>query len=182
MLVRRLTPRDAAAYRTLRLAGLAEAPTAFASSHAEEAAWPIEVYAERLAGRADRGSFGAFEGETLVGVVTLGREDRPKTAHKAHIWGLYVDPGWRGQGVARLLLSAALELARAVPGVRRLNVSLNAANEPARRLYQSFGFQAYGREPDALAVDGVLHDELHMSLAFAAPAQSSTITTPFISS
>lgn len=165
MLVRRLTSPDAQIYRTLRLAGLADSPTAFASSHAEEAAWPLAVYAERLAQRPDRGSFGAFDGGALVGVVTLGREDRPKAAHKAHIWGLYVDPSARRQGVARALLEAALGLARTVPGLRRVNVSLNAANEPARRLYLALGFEAYAREPEALAVDGIFHDELHMSLA-----------------
>lgn len=90
--VRRLSPADAAAYQAIRLAGLREAPSAFAASYEEESSLPLSTYQERLAALPDRGSFGAFDGQNLVGIVTLGRESKSRLLHKAHIWGCMCVP------------------------------------------------------------------------------------------
>jgi len=166
MQIRRLTPADATAFQPLRLAALREAPSAFGSSYEEEVAFPASVIEGRLAEKPDRGPFGAFEGNELVGLVALGRENMNKLSHKALIWGMYVAPKARGKGVGRALLREALSLARSVPGVRQVNVSVNATNAGAIALYESVGFKVYGREPCALLVNGVPHEELHMCLRF----------------
>src|SRR5690348_10794466 len=132
MEIRRLTPADVAVYRALRLAGLREAPTAFAASYEEEAAFPLSTYEGWLGAPPDRGTLGAFDGDALVGIVTLGRETRHKLAHKAHILGMYVHRDCRHRGIARALLAGALELARAAGDVRQVNVLANAANDAAR--------------------------------------------------
>lgn len=167
MEIRRLTSADAAAYQAVRLAGLLEIPTAFAASYDEERGWPLSTYEQRLDTKPDRGTFGAFDGPKLVGIVTLGRESMPKLMHKAHIWGMYVLPEERGRGAGRKLLLRAIELARSIPEIRQLNVSANAANAPALRLYESAGFQAFGREVESLFIDGELYDEVHLALSLA---------------
>lgn len=162
--VRRLTPDDAAAYQQLRLEALRESPSAFGASYEEECDLAAEAIAARLAPKADRGPFAAFHGAQPVGLVALGRENHLKLSHKAMIWGLYVTPAARGQGVGRALLQAALALASSVPQIRQVNLCVNASNAAAIRLYESLGFQTFGHEADAMLIDGVLHDELHMSL------------------
>lgn len=162
--IRRLLPADAAAFHTLRLAGLQDTPSAFGSSWEEEHDLPLATLQGRLAEQADRGVFGAFDGERLVGLVALGRESMRKLQHKGMIWGMYVAPEARGQGVARALMDQALALARSVESLRQVNLCVNAANGPALRLYESLGFVAYGHERGAMCVDGVLHDEIHMAL------------------
>jgi RimJ/RimL family protein N-acetyltransferase len=164
MHIRRLTPEDATAFQALRLAALLEAPTAFGSSYEEEREFSQSVIEGRLATRPDRGSFGAFEGNELVGLIALGRESHRKLEHKALIWGMYVAPSARGKGVGRALLLEALTLARGVPGIRQVNLFVNANNQSAIRLYESVGFKVFGHEPDAMLIDGELHDELHMRL------------------
>ncbi len=164
MQIRRLTPADAAAFQALRLAALQEAPAAFGSSFEEEREFGASIIESRLAVRPDRGPFGAFVDGELVGLVALGRENMAKLAHKALVWGLYVKPQFRDQGIGRALLLAVLSLARSVPGVRRVNLCVNATNGGAIRLYQSVGFRAFGHEPDAMLVNGELHDEVHMSM------------------
>lgn len=166
MHLRRLTPDDAPAFQALRLAGLLESPAAFGSSYEEERDFPPAVIEGRLAPRPDRGPFGAFENGELVGLVALGRESHRKLEHKALIWGLYVAPKARGKGVGRALLLEALSLAKSVPGIRQANLSVNASNKAAIGLYKSMGFEPFGHEPDAMLVDGELHDELHMRLTF----------------
>jgi ribosomal protein S18 acetylase RimI-like enzyme len=162
--VRRLTPDDAAAFHALRLAGLQDTPSAFGSSAAEERDMPPARIAERLAPADVRGIFGAFDGARLVGLCALGREGMAKASHKAFVWGMYVAPDARRRGVGRMLLAEALALARSVTALRQVNLCVNAGNAAAIRLYESAGFKAFGREPGALLVDGVLHDEILMQL------------------
>ena len=164
MEIRRLTPADVTAYRALRLEGLREAPTAFAASYDEEVAFPSSVYEGWLGAPPDRGTLGAFEDDELVGIATLGRESRSKLAHKAHILGMYVRADCRGRGIAGALLASAIALARMTAAIRQINVSANAANAAARRLYATAGFREFGLEPRSLQIDGEWHDEVHMRL------------------
>jgi ribosomal protein S18 acetylase RimI-like enzyme len=164
MNIRRLTPADAAVFQAFRLAALQDAPTAFGSSFQEEKDFPASVIEGRLALKADRGPFGAFQGEEMVGLVALGRENMKNLAHKAFIWGMYVKPGHRARGIAKALLQEALSLAKSVLEVLQVNLCVNATNVSAIRLYESFGFKSFGREPGAMPIKGELHDELHMVL------------------
>jgi len=164
MHIRRLTPADASAFQALRLVALKEEPSAFGSSYEEEKDFAASTIEDRLAVKPDRGSFGAFESDTLVGVVALGRESLNKLAHKAFIWGMYVTPKARGRGLGRSLLLEALSLARSVPEVRQVNLCVNAGAAEAIRLYEAVGFKTFGREPGAMLINGELHDEVHMYL------------------
>jgi ribosomal protein S18 acetylase RimI-like enzyme len=164
MRVRILTPHDAAAFQTLRLQALREDPVAFASSYDEERETPLAVVAARLAPASDRAVVGAFDHAELVGLAAWHREEMRKLRHKGFVWGVFVAPSHRGQGLARHMLTEVIALARAADGIRQLNLTADAANERAVALYESFGFEVYGREPAAICVGGVLHDDLHMSL------------------
>ena len=159
--VRRLQPADATHFQALRLRGLIECPTAFASSHEEECTMPEEVIAQRLAHAPARAVFGAFDA-VLAGIVGLQREAHLKLAHKGFIWGMYVAPEYRQRGVGRKLIDAALAHAYSLPGIVSVNLSVNAANPAAIALYEAAGFARYGVERDFMRVDGVPQDEIHM--------------------
>ena len=162
MNVRALAPADAAAFQSLRLNGLRECPTAFASSFEEECDLALRVIAERLQHRNDRAVFGAFQGDDLVGLVGLKREEHYKLAHKAFIWGMYVAPSARKQGVGRQLVDRALSFAASDLRVRQVILGANARNEAAIALYERMGFKSFGREPCFMLVDGVPQDEMQM--------------------
>jgi len=76
-----------------------------------------------------------------------------------HVNNLAVEPGSRRRGVASALLAYVLEDA-AGEGALRATLEVRRSNEPARRLYERFGFSfagvrpAYYREPieDALVL------------------------------
>jgi RimJ/RimL family protein N-acetyltransferase len=167
MNIRKLTPQDAPDFQRLRLIGLRDEPSAFASSYEEEKGRSLAAIEAQLADSPDHAIFGAFANDELVGVVALGREGMHKLAHKGYIWGMFVASSGRQQGVARLLMQQAISMARSVPGLRQLNLGVNANNKAAIRLYESLGFKAFGFEAGAMLIDGMLHDEMHMSLLIA---------------
>ncbi len=66
-----------------------------------------------------------------------------------------------GQGVGSGLLRAIERWAPA-HGIHRLELTVMAHNERARRLYERMGFEVEGRRRECLTVDGELADELYM--------------------
>ncbi len=164
MKIRRLTPADATAFHQLRLTGLQEAPVAFGASFEEEQALPLAEIETRLQLHADRGAFGVFVDDALVGAAGLGRERHAKLAHKGMIWGVYVAPSARGTGAGRALLQGVIDFAITVPSLRQLNLVVYVGNAGAIKLYESLGFVRFGLEVDAIIVDGVAYDDLHMGL------------------
>jgi len=162
--IRRLGPEDAEAFRALRLRALQVSPEAFAASHEEDALLSVEVMRGWLEGDSLR-VVGAFEDAQLVGILGLKREHRAKLAHKAVVWGMFVAPEVRSRGVGRRLLSALIEEARTMDGVRSLLLAVAVGNGPAHALYRSAGFRTYGVEPHALKLGERFVDEELMVLA-----------------
>jgi ribosomal protein S18 acetylase RimI-like enzyme len=160
--IRELGAADAAAFQALRLQALTECPTAFAASLEEEQQTALDVVAENLRGHRNRCVLGAFLDARLVGIVGVQREQPRKLAHKAFIWGMYVDPAARRHGVGHALLAEALTRAAQMAGVRQVNLGVNAANSAAVALYQRMGFTSFGLERGFMMLEGALHDELHM--------------------
>lgn len=161
-LIRPLGPADAAAYRALRLRSLREDPTAFAASVEEEEALPASAFLERVTGLPDRAQFGAFDGDTLVGMLGLIREPKAKLRHKANLVGVYVAHEARRRGVAGQLVAEAMRHAFEVMRVRQVNLGVHAGNRPAIALYRRAGFETFGIEKACLIVNGVPLDEMHM--------------------
>jgi ribosomal protein S18 acetylase RimI-like enzyme len=167
MPIRRLDPADAPAFQALRLAGLLDTPAAFGRNYEEEKVLPLSAFAERLVQREDAAVFGAFDGDALVGIVGLRREEALNYFHKGTLWGMYVAPAARGAGLARELVQAALAFARGVPGLAKVNLHADAANVPAVALYESLGFVVFAREADGMRVNDRRTDELQMTLRLA---------------
>jgi ribosomal protein S18 acetylase RimI-like enzyme len=155
--VRRLGAADMAAWRALRLEGLAAHPLAFGGDTAEEAALTDSDWLARIEGRP---VFGAFIGDTLVGTASLAVRQGRKNAHIGELVGMYVSQEGRGRGVGRALITAVLDAARGVVEVVQLGVGIH--NAPAIALYLAMGFRAFAVEEDALRVDGVVVDEVLM--------------------
>lgn len=163
--VRLLLPADASAYRRVRLCALEELPPAFGSLPEDEP--DLAQTAARLAANDDRYFFGAFQGEQLVGIVRLSRYEAVNEKHRAYLGGLFVLPAFRGTGCGKALVRAALVRASALPGIRRINLSVVSRQEAAIRLYQSFGFEWCGTEQEAFYKAGQFCDEHLMTLPFS---------------
>lgn len=166
MEIRLLSAEDLNETFALRLEMLQNAPSAFLVTHAEQQAEGPVRFASLLE-QADLRNvlFGAFLGGVLVGCVGVKRsEGRHKITHKADIWGMYVSPGGRRQGVGAALIAAAVAHARGPVGATTLYLSVEGENKEARRLYERAGFKLWGTEPRAMRVDGKYVDEHHLWL------------------
>lgn len=163
--VRVLTPDDAAAYRTMRIAALRDEASAFGSLPEDEP--DLATTVERLAPSDDRRFLGAFVDRELVGIVRLSRYESPNEKHRAYLAGLYVLPHFRRRGYGMALVREALHQAAGIPGLRRINLAVVTTQAAAIRLYHSLGFRIYGTDPETFSRDGCFYDEHLMTLEIA---------------
>jgi len=138
VIIRGLTEQDWQQLRDARLAALAEAPYAFASTVEREEAFTDETWRERAAsGR----TFGACRDGVIVGLAT-GFPEEPPTGW--HLVGMWVAPEHRGQGVADELVRSVCELAKDA-GAVSVRLWVTDVNGRARSFYGRLGFVPTGR-------------------------------------
>ncbi len=160
MQIRALTRADAEAFQTLRRQALDDSPRAFAESVAEHDAQPLQSIAKRLSESPEHFVIGCFHGDHLIGMAGFARNPRAKLHHKALIWGVFVEPTFRNQGVARAILSEIIRRARKMNGVQQINLNV-ASGTAASRLYKKLGFEVYGHERDSIhSSDGFVDEDL----------------------
>jgi ribosomal protein S18 acetylase RimI-like enzyme len=163
--VRRLTAADAVAYRAVMLDAYATHPSAFTSTVGEREGLPLGWWEKRLGAEANAASvvYGAFDDEgVLVGAAGLSVEDRERARHKATLFGMSVMASARRAGFGRRLVQAVLDHARGHGGLRLVQLTVTEGNAAAQTLYERCGFQVFGVEPLAIAVDGALLAKVHM--------------------
>jgi L-phenylalanine/L-methionine N-acetyltransferase len=111
----------------------------------------------------DAAVYVAEEGGVILGRMSLSRDPHPASRHVADL-GLMVHDRHRRRGIGTRLLDAAVEWAR-VAGVTKLELHVFPWNEPALRLYESFGFEREGYRKAHYDRDGELVDAILMALA-----------------
>lgn len=149
MKVRRLEPDELKLLRDLRLRALADAPTAFAHTHAEISAKPDSYWEAMTRGLTRPGGHvmlvaeddGAPVGMAFGVMPGLRPEDRTDAPH---LGGMWVDPGARARGVGRALAEAVLDWARA-GGFTAIALWVTEGNAPAIALYEGLGFARTGK-------------------------------------
>ena len=156
---------DAACLRTLRLEALLDAPVAFAADYERTAAEPPERWVQRTNEHAQGKQSVIYVAEAegaLIGMTGLGRGHWQKTEHGGVIWGVYVQPAWRGMHIAEALIEACIAWGREL-GMTVVKLGVVTSNAAAIRCYLRCGFTVYGIDPQAICYNGIMYDELLMA-------------------
>ncbi len=149
--IRRIRPNEGPSLRAFRLRALADAPMAFGSTLAREAAFTDELWRER----AERGASGADsvtfvaerEGEWLGIATGLTRDPDVPDDPRPELVAMFVAPEARGRGVGTALVGAVVDWARE-RGARGVALWVTGTNTAAVALYTRSGFRATGeRKP-----------------------------------
>jgi GNAT superfamily N-acetyltransferase len=153
--IRPATQQEWERVRELRLRSLGDAPDAFGSTLDRERRLGEAGWIEWIEG---------WEGATNV-MFVAERDDRwigtalgSRTGEEpeAHLYGMWVEPAWRGRGVGARLVEQVLSWARSW-GARSVILGVTETNASAAAFYERLGFEDTGqrhplREGSDLAV------------------------------
>jgi RimJ/RimL family protein N-acetyltransferase len=156
---------DASRLRELRLEALLDAPVAFAADYERTAAEPPERWVQRINEYAQGNQSVIYVAEAegkLVGMTGLGRGHWQKTEHGGVIWGVYVQPAWRGMHIAEALIEGCIGWGKGL-GITVVKLGVVTHNAAAIRCYLRCGFAVYGVDPQAICYNEIKYDELLMA-------------------
>lgn len=162
IIIRQAATTDAEAIQALRLEALQRHPKAFGSDYERESGRPASFWVERLSAQTDSAIFVAESAGQLAGMTGIYRSELVKLRHNATIWGVYMRPQWRGQGIAVALLQTAVNWAER-QGLNWVKLAVITNNSAAIRAYIKSGFRVYGVDPAVIRYDGVCYDEFLMA-------------------
>lgn len=126
--------------------------------------FPREATAEFVRSIVSGGgvSFVAVDDEVLAGWCDITRIRYEGQKHCGKL-GMGLLSPYRGRGLGRRLIDAALEAAEPI-GIWRIELEVFASNAVARRLYERVGFIEEGVKRRARIIDGVADDIVCMAL------------------
>jgi RimJ/RimL family protein N-acetyltransferase len=159
--VRRAEPSDAQALVNLADAVGREAERWILSSEGWRSIGDERRYLKTVQRHPDAAVFVAEDDGVVVGRLSVARDPHPASRHVADV-GLMVAASHRGRGIGRMLLDEAVSWAR-MSEIRKLELHVFPWNEPALKLYESFGFEREGYRKRHYARDDELVDAILMA-------------------
>jgi GNAT superfamily N-acetyltransferase len=142
--IRRLLTTDWEAFRTLRLKALRADPLAFGSTLQREMTYPEDRWRKW----AESGALGSESATFVVEAAhgrLLGMAGLFTDRSEYHLWGMWVSPEVRGQGLGRDLLDRVLSWAKSTNPTRAVRLDVNPVQRVAVRLYERRGFRPTGK-------------------------------------
>ena len=140
MEVRRVRPDEWQALRDLRLRALAADPDAFGNTYADASQRTDDDW-RAYADRPDGAAFVATTPDGFVGMASGG--PAPGHPDAAGLYGMWVAPEARGQGVGSALVDAVEAWAREA-GYENIGLGVTTTNLSAIRLYTAKGYADTG--------------------------------------
>ena len=134
--MRVISAEDWAVFRELRLRALTDSPNAFSVTLAEVTSNAEPIWRARAGGPSP--VILAFDGDRAVG---MGGLYTPDGSADAFVWGMWVEPEWRGRGLGSRMLRELVD--RADRTDRTVFLHVTGGND-ARRLYEEHGFVSTG--------------------------------------
>ncbi len=131
--VARLTESDWQVFAGVRLRALTDSLGENDPQYREESAFTAAQWRRRL---REHAQFAVLLGNRPVGLIGA-QSEKPD---KVYLYSLWLEPAARGQGLARPLVTAAVQWARG-QGARVVTLRVAVDNAVARGVYESLGFK-----------------------------------------
>jgi ribosomal protein S18 acetylase RimI-like enzyme len=100
----------------------------------------------------------------IIGWCDISALNRPVFAHIGSL-GIGVLAPYRGQGIGKELMRAALQKAKQ-KGLTRIELTVRENNASAITLYEKMGFEKEGVHKNGVCIDGKYENHIFMALLF----------------
>ena len=159
--ITQLTPDNWEEYKEIRLKALLDDPQAFGSTYEDESKFTDIQWQERP-NNQHTVILLARDDTRTIGMVGIHWEEYEKLSHVAHIWGMFVDKDYRGQGIGRQLMEEIEKKAREKSITEKIKLEVVTNQSTALELYRKLGFREVGVQEKQMKQDGVYYDSYLM--------------------
>jgi len=163
--IRVASKTDAHSLFALRLEALTLNPESFAADYEKTRAEGAGAWVEIIENYEHNNTGVVIIGctsENLVGMLGIVRGHWPKTSHTAILWGVYVQPDWRGHHIAEAMINFGIDWANP-NGISVIYLGVNRTNTSAIQCYTRCGFYIYGSQPQVTYYNGIYSDQYLMA-------------------
>jgi len=164
-MIRNLSKQDFSEYYRVRLKALEKYPLAYSSMPKFFKEATQEMHDNLLHDSGSDSSFfvkGYFENKKLIGIIGLKPELRESIAHKASLWGYYVDTKFQRKGIGQKLLDSLLNDATNDQKIKFVRLVVCKTCENAISLFHKAGFIDYGVERESISDGRTFYDQVYM--------------------
>ncbi len=132
-------------FRKIRLKALLTDPQVFGSHYDREKTYSGQDWKEWV-GAKNQAIFFIYDGEKLIGMTGIYIPQDTVEKSKAVLWGSWLEPAYRRQGISKLMYQARLEWARSQPEIKSIQVSHRESNLASKFANQKHGFKLVKEE------------------------------------
>lgn len=164
---RLLEEKDFSSFISIREEAFFNEPESFGSDYMTFSSSPLlskEHFFNQVLNYPFSFVLGAFttNEHSLIGIAGCTCQSSVKRRHKGILWGLYINPLFRNQGIAKNLTSLVLQTAKNDTRCEQLLITVSPPGSPANNFYEKLGFIPYGIEYQALKIGVEYIDEILM--------------------
>jgi ribosomal protein S18 acetylase RimI-like enzyme len=143
--IERLTGTNWELFKQMRLEAFRLEPVAFSTPIEEAEKYPDDYWSDMVKD-SNNIILVAKVDDKPVGLMRAALKDEDVAEDTAFIGSAYVNKEYRGQGIAKLLMSKLIELICEHKEMKAIRLWVNEKQEAAIKLYKSFGFDKVGEE------------------------------------
>ena len=152
-------------YKTIRLKALKADPIAFGVTYEQDVLLSEEEWKERLFNPFSQ-TYLAMANDNPVALATVRREKAKNVEHLATINSVFTDPEFRQHGISSKILKNILDDLHANDKTVKVRLSVNVAQESARKMYEKSGFFKVAILPKEMKVNEKYYDQIEMAYIF----------------
>lgn len=167
--IRELNSNEWQLFKAIRLEALKTNPMAFSNTYEDVLKYSDEKWQQQLqdaAQRTDCVFCFAFDNKQVIGMNGAWWNNKPITKHVAEVFGVFVNPAYRGKGIGKRLMQSIIDEVGKIPQFTKVKLGVTATNLPALKLYESCGLKVVGKHEKELKFGDEFYDELLMEMLF----------------
>jgi RimJ/RimL family protein N-acetyltransferase len=154
--------------KAIRLKALQSDPGVFSSNYADEAKYEDYKWRSMLQEKNVQ-IFALFDKDKAIGMTGVAIDRGDPSGQRAVLWGSWLEPAYRKQGLSVLMYEARIDWARQHPVCRTVIVSHRASNANSERANQKHGF-VFTHAVTKTWPDGGVEDDVFYELRVKSPA------------
>lgn len=137
--VRQATADDWRDLKYIRLKALKVDPLSFGSNYTDESQKSDDDWQKQVT-KADCAIFLVYDGNIPVGMTAVGIDVHDKTKRTAFLWGSWLEPRLRGQGISKKIYQQRITWVEQHPTANKIIVACRESNRASQHVILSHEF------------------------------------------